>query len=377
MLLKACSGILPPPTLSDIFDINAVFCARGLLEEGEIIVNRPYREVPATATRASVFGGVFSGRLVSPGEISLAHHGVLIMDELPQRSRDQLEELRTPMQDKYYTVAKFGAAMRFPSNFIFLGAMNPCPCGFHGEFVCERCGDTILNLVAGCREHGLRFKKHKCWCSTAIVQQYLAKLSGPFLDRIDIRARVSTLNVKERLRRKREEPSSTIRRRVHSARNRQRERYRKLGLDSVLANADLSERVIEHVQLTDVARRFVEDTEGFVLKRVSFRKFNQVLKVSRTIADLDASPGVHKRHILEAISMMGIYDDPEEYFVVDGKNIHTRVRQEMLRRGVKEERIATEARVSHAQVRAALNGDELTADLVKSLSSWYWSSVEK
>lgn len=377
MLLKACSGILPPPTLSEIFDINSVFSSRGLLEDGEIIVNRPFREVPATATKSSIFGGVFSGRLLSPGEISLSHHGALIMDELPQRPRELLEELRTPMQDKSYVLSKFGLAVRFPSNFIFLSAMNPCPCGYHGEFVCERCGETLLNLKAGCSEHGLRFKKHKCKCLPSAIPRYLAKLSGPLRDRIDIVARVSTLTARERLRKKREEPSNSIRKRVHNARKLQRARYDKLSLDNIRCNADLSERVIEYVQLTQSAKKFVEDPEGIILKRVTTRKFYQILKVARTVADLDTSPGVHKRHILEAITMMGIYDNPEEYYVVDEKNIHTRIRQEMLRRGIVEKQVTKESQVSIAQLRLALNGDELSSDMVEQLSQWYWKSVEK
>ena len=230
---------------------------------------RPFRSPHHTASAVSLIGG---GRIPKPGEVSLAHNGVLFLDELPEFSKQVLEVLRQPMEDGVVTISRANASLTYPANFIILAAMNPCKCGNYGSDL-------------------------DCTCSLSDINRYLGKISGPLLDRFDIHIEVAPVEYKKLSSKKKPESSETIRKRVEAARLIQAERYKE---ESIRSNDDLNARQIKkYIKINKDIEDILE--VAFNKLNLSARSYNKILKLGRTIADLDGGGQIEEIHILEAI----------------------------------------------------------------------------
>ncbi len=273
MLARRFHTILPPLSWDEALEVTKVYSAAGLLPKGNSIISkRPFRSPHHTISPAGLIGG---GRLPKPGEISLAHRGVLFLDELPEFSSHVLEALRQPMEDGFVTVARVGGTAVFPAGFVFLGAMNPCLC----------------------------FKKAtpegmtSCTCSPGVVRRYLSRLSGPLLDRIDLHVELDQVNVDELHSTEHRETSKDICERVMKAREIQVMRF--CGT-KIHCNAEMGPGEIEvHCGLAKDTRTFLYSASRKL--GLSVRSYMRALKVARTIADLEGSKGIHTSHVAEAV----------------------------------------------------------------------------
>jgi len=270
LLARAVPGILPRMTLDEALEVTRIYSVADMLAEGiPLMRHRPFRAPHHTISHAGLVGG---GSWPHPGEISLAHRGVLFLDELPEFGY-KLETLRQPLEDRHVTVSRASGTMTFPANFMLIAASNPCPCGYYGDPI------------------------KPCTCSPAMITRYQQKVSGPLLDRIDIHVEVPRVDYEKLSAGQRGEPSSVIRERVQAARNRQAERF--MGT-SLLCNADMGAREVPlYAKL---------DPEGEKLMRtamqqmhLSARAYHRVLKLSRTIADLEGSEVIRPYHLAEAL----------------------------------------------------------------------------
>lgn len=271
MLAKRLPSILPPMSFEESIETTKIHSVAGLLSTGtQLISTRPFRSPHHTVSAAGLSGG---GRLPKPGEISLAHNGVLFLDELPEFSRESLEILRQPLEDGSVTISRVSGTLSYPCSIMLVCAMNPCPCGYFGH------------------------PTKKCICSPTAVSKYLSRISGPLLDRLDLHVEVPPVEFNELTGPKGGEPSEAIRGRVATARRRQQERYRDSGIS---CNARLTPKMLrEHCGMTDDAQRLLKG--AFERMGLSARAYDRILKVARTIADLDASDTIAVSHIAEAV----------------------------------------------------------------------------
>lgn len=274
MLARRLVTILPPLTLEEAMEVTKVYSIAGKLPRGcGLLTERPFRAPHHTVSAAGLIGG---GSLPKPGEISLAHHGVLFLDELPEFHRDVLEALRQPLEEGMVTVARATHSVTFPARFFLVAAMNPCPCGYATDIV------------------------RRCTCTPQQLRSYRRRLSGPLLDRFDIHLEVPRLTAEEILEPGAGEPSAQIRQRVQRARERQRERCQRLGLPPLL-NAHLPPKLVREVcPLEDGAKELLRTAIQSL--GLSARAHDRIVKVARTIADLDGSEIIRPRHIAEAIT---------------------------------------------------------------------------
>lgn len=272
MMAKRLPSILPPLSLAESLETTQVHSVAGKLSrDTSLISQRPFRSPHHTISPVALVGG---GNSPQPGEISLAHNGVLFCDELPEFNRSVLEVLRQPLEDRRITISRSKYTVEYPCSFMFVASMNPCPCGYYGD------------------------PTHRCVCSPGQIQRYMNKISGPLLDRIDIQVEITPVPFDDISRAAPGEPSAAIRERVVRARRIQEERY--ASHPGIHCNAQMTERMIH---------QYAEpDAEGIeilrmAMKRLSLsaRAYNRILKVARTIADLDSSPGVSTEHLAEAI----------------------------------------------------------------------------
>ncbi len=272
MMAKRLPGIAPPLTLEEALSVTKIYSIAGLLPEGVPLISvRPFRSPHHTISDAGLIGG---GQIPKPGEVSLAHHGVLFLDELPEFSSKLLEMLRQPIEDGQVTISRVNASLTYPASIMFVAAMNPCPCGYLGD------------------------KIHPCTCSTATIQKYLSRLSGPLLDRIDIQIEAPSVSYQDLTTRASEEGSGTIRQRVISARNMQRERflkYKHTHYNSAMTNA----MVKRFCEIDEGGHRLLEQAMNRL--GLSARAHNRILKVARTIADLSTEEHISISHLAEAI----------------------------------------------------------------------------
>ena len=273
LLAKCFSSILPPLTFEESIELTKIYSISSLVNPNRpLITQRPFRSVHHTASAVGIIGG---GTNPKPGEITLAHRGVLFLDEFVEFPRAVLEVLRQPLEDGKIVVARAKNSLEFPSDFILLGAMNPCPCGYLGD------------------------SEKNCTCSDFQVKQYRSKLSGPLLDRIDIVIDVPRLKINELMAQTNEnvETSAQIRERVVKARNIQIERYKGLG---IYTNSELTPKLIKkYCQLDEVSAGILRNA---VTKfNLSARAYDRILKLSRTIADLDSSENIQVQHVAQAI----------------------------------------------------------------------------
>ena len=271
MLAKRIPSILPPMSEEEIFETTQIYSIAGLLnKESPLIVERPFRMVHHTASDIALIGG---GQNPKPGEVSLAHNGVLFLDELPEFHRDVLEALRQPLEDGKVTVARANKTITFLSKFLLVCAMNPCYCGYYTSSL------------------------HACRCSSSQIQRYRSKISGPLLERIDLHIQVPELRYKTLLEKKEEEPSSVIRQRVEKALKIQRKRFQGT---NIFFNSQMDTKLIKKFCILDnSAQNLLE----LALREMNFscRSYDRILKVSRTIADLAGSEIIKAEHISEAI----------------------------------------------------------------------------
>jgi Mg chelatase-like protein len=273
MMAKRLPSILPPLSLGESLETTQIHSVAGKLGKGmSLISQRPFRAPHHTISEVALVGG---GATPQPGEISLAHNGVLFADELPEFNKTTLEVLRQPLEDRKITISRAKYTIEYPCSFMFVASMNPCPCGYYGD------------------------PTHHCVCMPGQIQRYMNKISGPLLDRIDIQVEITPVPFKDISQAAQGESSSVIRERVIRARQMQEQRFKEV--KGVYSNAQMSERMI-HL--------FAEpDAEGIELLRtamerlsLSARAYNRILKVARTIADLEQSETVKSQHLAEAIS---------------------------------------------------------------------------
>jgi magnesium chelatase family protein len=271
LLARALVGILPGMSIEESLDVTRVYSvADKLPSETPLIRNRPFRSPHHTISHAGMVGG---GNWPSPGEISLAHRGVLFLDELPEFPRRVLESLRQPMEDKFVTISRANGSLTFPANFMLVGARNPCPCGYNGDLVRE------------------------CSCSHSAIDRYNRRLSGPLLDRIDIHIDVPHIDYEKLSGNRRGDTSLVIRGRVNSARLRQESRFQGQGL---LNNSEMGPVEIREVcRLNQDGRSLMRSAMKQL--QLSARAYHRTLKLSRTIADLDGSEGIEVVHLAEAL----------------------------------------------------------------------------
>ena len=272
MLARRIPSILPPMGFEESIQTTKVYSVAGLLRDGiPLVMQRPFRAPHHTISDVGLIGG---GSVPRPGEVSLAHNGVLFLDELPEFGKNALEVLRQPIEDKDVTITRSQISLTFPANFMLVAAMNPCPCGYHGD------------------------PWHQCACSWQAVQKYRSRISGPLLDRIDIHVEVPPMRYGELCRGREGEPSAAIRTRVRVARELQLERFRKSR--NVFCNAQMSPRLIRKHGIVDAAGAALLEN---VIDRLgmSARAHDRILKVACTIADLAGAGAIAPEHISEAI----------------------------------------------------------------------------
>lgn len=272
MMAKRLPSILPPLSLAESLETTQIHSVAGKLSKNSSLISqRPFRSPHHTISEAALVGG---GINPMPGEISLAHNGILFADELPEFSKHTLEVLRQPLEDRVITISRAKYSVEYPCNFQFIASMNPCPCGYYGD------------------------PTHRCVCTPGQIQKYMNKISGPLLDRIDIQCEITPVPFKDISQTAPGEPSATIRERVIAARQIQEQRYK--DIKGIHCNAQMTERMIHQYAEPDadsveVLRSAIERLS------LSARAYSRILKVARTIADLDGSEKVQLPHIAEAI----------------------------------------------------------------------------
>lgn len=271
MLARCLPTILPDLTVAEALETTKIHSVAGVLDEDMgIIVNRPFRAPHHTGSKIALTGGGISAK---PGEISLAHNGVLFMDELLEYPRDTLEILRQPLEDNVITISRAQRTVRYPANFMLVASMNPCPCGNYGS------------------------KTHECTCTPAQIAKYRSKLSGPLMDRIDLHIEVDNVTYGDLSSKEAGESSSEIKKRVDNARNIQLKRFEGTG---VYSNSRMNNAMVsEFCKLTPECAQILK--LAFERLGMSARAYNRILKVARTIADLEGEENILPSHITEAV----------------------------------------------------------------------------
>jgi magnesium chelatase family protein len=272
MLARRIPSILPGLTFEEALETTKIYSVMGLLPSGKsILEDRPFRAPHHTISDAGLVGG---GQIPKPGEVTLAHNGVLFLDEFPEFRKNVLEVMRQPMEDSHVTIARAAVSLKFPASFLLVAAMNPCPCGYLGD------------------------PGHECICNAIQVQRYNSRLSAPLLDRIDIHVEVPAVPYKEISSTRKPETSASIRERVARARDIQAARFS--GRETALVNSRMTPADLEkHCQLSEEGNCLLESAATKLA--MSARSCHRVLKISRTIADLDGQTGIQTRHVAEAI----------------------------------------------------------------------------
>lgn len=269
MLAKRIPSIMPELSFEESMEISKIYSIAGLMNHQPLITSRPFRSPHHTITTTALVGGGYSPK---PGEISLAHLGVLFLDELPEFQKNTIEVLRQPLEDKSVTIARLSATYRYPAGFMLVAAMNPCSCGYYPD-------------------------RNRCNCSIVQTKRYLGRISKPLLDRFDLCIEALQMNYKELQIQEKQETSEDIRKRVAIARQIQMERYQG---QNIYFNSELTPRSIKkYCKLEADEQRLLE--EAFVKMNLSARAYHRILKVARTIADLDQSDKITTKHICEAI----------------------------------------------------------------------------
>jgi magnesium chelatase family protein len=271
MLARRLHTIVPELSFQEALETSKIYSVMGMMPKGHgLISTRPFRSPHHTISDAGLIGG---GQNPKPGEVSLAHNGVLFLDELPEFKKNVLEVLRQPMEDGHVTISRASSTVTYPANFVLVAAMNPCPCGFFGD------------------------PKRECHCSALQIRRYRSKISGPLMDRIDIHMEVPPVPFKDLSSRESGQSSREILGRVKRARKIQNERFRKMKIHT---NAGMSSRQIRQFCALDAESNELME-EAMDKLGLSARAHSRILKISRTIADLESSPHIRAHHVAEAI----------------------------------------------------------------------------
>lgn len=277
LLARALPGILPPLTIEEALDVTRIYSVADQLPPGTpLIRHRPFRAPHHTISHAGLVGG---GNWPHPGEVSLAHRGVLFLDELPEFGMRVLEVLRQPLEDKVVTISRAQGSLTFPANFQLVAAMNPCPCGYYGDPV------------------------KPCTCSPAVVTKYQKRISGPLLDRIDIHVEVPRVEYEKLAQTRPGESSAAVRARVEAARERQRRRFAALSAETdrpITCNAEMRPAEIRKFCVLDETGQALMQA-AMNQMQLSARAYHRVLKLARTIADLAGSESIQPHHLAEAL----------------------------------------------------------------------------
>ena len=271
MLAKRISTILPPFAVEEAIETTKIHSVLGQIKNGSgLLAQRPFRSPHHTISDAGLIG---SGRFPMPGEVSMAHNGVLFLDELPEFKRNVLEVLRQPLEDGVVTISRASGSLNFPANFILIAAMNPCPCGYRSD------------------------PKRECSCSILQVKNYISKISGPLLDRIDIHIEVPALEYKDLSSETGGEPSALIRARVEQAQKGQLDRFN--GEKNFFNSRMNTHQFKKHCHLDEASKKIM----GLAIDKLglSARAHDRILKVARTIADLVGEDNIQSNHVAEAI----------------------------------------------------------------------------
>ncbi len=280
MLAKRLPTILPPLTIEESLETTKIHSVAGKTGKNvSLITERPFRSPHHTISDVALVGG---GSYPQPGEISLAHNGVLFLDELPEFKRQVLEVMRQPLEDRVVTISRAKFSVEYPASFMLIASMNPCPCGYYNH------------------------PEKDCVCGSGIVQKYLNKISGPLLDRIDLHVEVTPVNFDELTKVRSSESSADVRDRVIRSRKIQTERYK--GLRGIYSNSQMSTRLLQKICIIDEAGKTLLQNAMEKLG-LSARAYDRILKVSRTIADLEGSPEIMTSHLAEAIQFRSLDRD--------------------------------------------------------------------
>ena len=271
MISQRLPTILPDMTFDESLEVTKIHSISGILSSNTpLITQRPFRHPHHTISNISLVGG---GKIPKPGEISLAHFGVLYFDELPEFNKNTLETLRGPLEDKEITINRINTSITYPCNFMFIASMNPCPCGYYGS------------------------SEKSCSCTPEQIKKYISKISGPLLDRIDLHIEVNPVKYENLNNSKTEIDSNTIKKRVNFARKIQQKRYKNIG---IFSNSELTPKLIEKYCVLDNECKTILNA-AFNSFGLSARAYSRILKVARTIADLDNSANIKVYHLTEAI----------------------------------------------------------------------------
>lgn len=279
MMAKRMPGILPDMDMEESMEITKIYSVAGLLRsKGALIKRRPFRSPHHTISKVAMVGG---GRIPKPGEVSLSHNGILFLDELPEFSRSVLEELRQPLEDGEITISRVNGTMTYPADLMLVASMNPCPCGYHGY-------------------------SQKCTCRQSEIAKYMGKISGPLLDRIDVHIEAAAVDFKEMGSSEPAESSAAIKARVVKAHEIQRQRYKDEGIhfNSQLTAAGIG----KYCRLGDRETALMK--RAFDRMGLSGRAYHKILKLARTIADLDGSEEIRSEHIAEALQLRNLDRKP-------------------------------------------------------------------
>ncbi|MDR0538168.1 MAG: YifB family Mg chelatase-like AAA ATPase [Tannerellaceae bacterium] len=279
MLAKRVPSILPPLTLQESLETTKIHSVAGKMPVTSLMAQRPFRSPHHTISNVAMVGG---GSFPQPGEISLAHNGVLFLDELPEFNRNVLEVLRQPLEDRTISISRARYSVEYPAGFMLVTSMNPCPCGYYNH------------------------PDRACICLPGSVQKYMNRISGPLLDRIDIQIEVVPVPFEKMSERRPSEPSASVRERVVKARAVQAERFKEL--PGIYCNAQMTPRLLQEYVIPDEAGS-ERLNKAMTKLNLSARAYDRILKVSRTIADLEAAPTVTATHIAEAISYRNLDRD--------------------------------------------------------------------
>ena len=269
MMSRRITTILPDLSFEEALEVTKIHSIAGILKDNYLVKERPFRSPHHTISGVGLIGG---GKLPRPGEISLSHHGVLFLDELLEFKKSTLEVLRAPMEDKYVSITRSNITLTYPCNFMLVASMNPCPCGYLGS------------------------KEKECTCSEAQKKNYRARLSGPMLDRFDIQVQVNKPKITE-IMSEDTESSKNIKSRVNQCRKIQLERYKE---EKIYSNSELTPKLIKkYCQIDTSASKILNF--AFEKLNLSARAYTKIIKVARTVADMEKSEIIKKEHIIEAI----------------------------------------------------------------------------
>lgn len=301
MLTLAATNLLPKMTSKEMSEVNKVYSAKGELRGNEVLLNRPFQEAQSNITDTALLGG---GRPPSPGLVSLAHHGVLLVDEINLFRSNQIEQLRNVLNNRTHSVQRLAGTIRYPCSFIFVAAMNPCKCGWFGHYQCPSCRRTFLGQRRPCSKHPNSNLRARCTCTYREVVRFRDRLSQPLLDRIDLKVLVSEYD-NVQIEESTDSASSTIRKAIQSARNIQKQRYEKASF------GECNAYVPDKSQFTRYAPSLLPNVKQHLsgiyrCTDMTKRMEVKLLLVSRTIADLADSRKIRIKHVDEAVNLMGL-----------------------------------------------------------------------